>query len=316
MIENILLFRGKNFDSNFFYFSNVDIDYSFYLKLEDEKYLIVSPLNREVAEQTFNGTVISSNNFSEEIVKLAKGKTLHADFRALPTKFYLELNGKVNLKNASDYFYELRRKKSREEEEKIKRAVKLTKKILNKINVFDFKDEEALKNELISLAYKNRASPAYEPIVSSGDNTNFPHVKPKVNIIRDFVLVDFGVRLNYYCADITRVFFEKERGKEFEYYEKLKRIFYSVIENFNFENSKELSEYIEKLFKKESIKLPPHSFGHGIGLDVHEFPRISKNYSDSLVDSIFTLEPATYLTSFGLRFEEVLKYDGSKIKVF
>jgi Xaa-Pro aminopeptidase len=58
-----------------------------------------------------------------------------------------------------------------------------------------------------------------------------------------------------------------------------------------------------------------HAIGHGVGLDIHEFPRLSVKYKDELKGSTFALEPAVYYNSYGARFEETVYYDGKKVRI-
>ena len=58
-----------------------------------------------------------------------------------------------------------------------------------------------------------------------------------------------------------------------------------------------------------------HSIGHGIGLSVHEFPRLSKKYKDKIAGTTFTIEPAFYLRRYGMRFEDMVYFDGKKARI-
>jgi len=60
-----------------------------------------------------------------------------------------------------------------------------------------------------------------------------------------------------------------------------------------------------------------HSLGHGVGLDIHELPRISKNENGWLLPGmVFTLEPAVYLPGkFGIRIEDMVLVGGKGTEV-
>jgi Xaa-Pro aminopeptidase len=79
--------------------------------------------------------------------------------------------------------------------------------------------------------------------------------------------------------------------------------------------SAEVREFYLKLNRKYKLPAPVHSLGHGIGLDVHEYPRFGKKYDDEIVKTAFTVEPAAYFGSFGVRYEETLFHNGKRIVV-
>ena len=49
-----------------------------------------------------------------------------------------------------------------------------------------------------------------------------------------------------------------------------------------------------------------HSIGHGIGLEVHDYPHLGKKSQDSLEGAVLAIEPAAYFKSFGVRYEEMV----------
>jgi Xaa-Pro aminopeptidase len=60
-----------------------------------------------------------------------------------------------------------------------------------------------------------------------------------------------------------------------------------------------------------------HGLGHGIGLQVHEAPRVGKTSNDVLSDSmVFTIEPGIYVTGWGgVRIEDMVVLEGGKARV-
>jgi Xaa-Pro aminopeptidase len=57
-----------------------------------------------------------------------------------------------------------------------------------------------------------------------------------------------------------------------------------------------------------------HSIGHGVGLEVHELPRLSPKSRESISGSVLAIEPAFY-KSYGMRFEETIHFDGKKVRI-
>ena len=121
--------------------------------------------------------------------------------------------------------------------------------------------------------------------------------------------------MDRYNSDITRCFLlSREQGKT---YNKLKRISASIIDQLpNLETGGELAKLTRALYKKEGLVHPPHSIGHGIGLEVHEKPSFFLKSKDSLVGATFAIEPSVYFKGeYGLRHENVVYFDGKKATV-
>lgn len=154
---------------------------------------------------------------------------------------------------------------------------------------------------------------SFEIIVASGSNSSFPHAQITSRVIKNNepVLIDMGVEYNGYKSDLTRVFF---LGTMTPLFKKVYSIVQTaqqkalrsirpgvVIENID----KQARNYIHSKGFGEYFK---HSLGHGVGLEVHELPRISfKNKKRLKPGMVFTLEPAIYLDNqFGVRIEDMV----------
>ena len=59
----------------------------------------------------------------------------------------------------------------------------------------------------------------------------------------------------------------------------------------------------EKVMKRKGLPRLIHAIGHGIGLEVHEYPGLHRNSSDRLEGCVLAIEPAAYFKDFGVRFE-------------
>jgi Xaa-Pro dipeptidase len=110
-------------------------------------------------------------------------------------------------------------------------------------------------------------------------------------------ILDFGLRFGGYCSDVTLTFVREpdvQQQKMVNLVEKAAKLAVEMAVNGN--ESRTLATAVDNLFAK-SKKQMPHGLGHGIGLDVHEYPFI-RNRSDSSwklePGMIFTLEPGLY----------------------
>lgn len=166
---------------------------------------------------------------------------------------------------------------------------------------------------------QNAAEISFKPIVAFGANSSSPHhVASKRKLQQNqIVLLDFGVKLNNYCSDMTRTVFFGSATTEFKkiYQTVLKAqqkaidfLKSSIMNNQSvtgFEVDKIAREYIQD----EGYPSIPHSLGHGIGLEVHEKPSLSpRRVKDELkTGTVFSLEPGIYLPNFGgVRIEDLV----------
>ncbi len=154
---------------------------------------------------------------------------------------------------------------------------------------------------------------AFDVIFLTGERTALPHGKPSKKKLRkeDLILVDFGVNIDGYNTDVTRTFklskFTKEQKKIFDFVRSAQEVAISKVAN-NFP-AVEVYKEVRKYLREEGYdKYFKHGLGHGVGLAVHEPPRISSKTQDKLVaGNIFTIEPGIYLRGFGgVRIEDMI----------
>ena len=136
---------------------------------------------------------------------------------------------------------------------------------------------------------------AFDTIVASGPNSSMPHAVPTDRKIegKDIVQFDFGCKVNGYCSDFSRVIFIGEITDEEE------KVYNFVLNEYEFicgklsdgVNIKEALKESEEHYEKENYELL-HSFGHNLGLDIHEEPVLSTRYETKIKKNmILTVEP-------------------------
>jgi Xaa-Pro aminopeptidase len=151
---------------------------------------------------------------------------------------------------------------------------------------------------------------SFETIVAFGPNTSRPHHQPTSRKLRknDTVLIDFGVRFNGYCCDITRCF---AVGKSNPFYKKV----YDAVQQAQAAAiemlkpgivAKKVDAASREVIRKSGLPVYGHGTGHGLGLEVHEQPAISTNSKAKLqLGMVFTIEPAVYIPGkLGIRIED------------
>lgn len=160
---------------------------------------------------------------------------------------------------------------------------------------------------LLEWELKTRGSeePAFPPIVAARANGSKPHAVPgKTKLAANRpLLVDWGATVEGYRSDMTRTFtFGRWPKKIAEIYPIVEEAFHAGIAAVRpGVTGREVDRVARKVI--EDAGFGPrfgHSLGHGIGLDVHELPRLSKQSEDVLKPGmIVTIEPGIYLPGIG-----------------
>ena len=162
---------------------------------------------------------------------------------------------------------------------------------------------------------------AFDTIVASGPNAAKPHHHPTDRRIGagEPVVMDFGARYQGYNSDMTRTICLGEPDEMF-------RIVYDTVLNAQMTasvtvtpemNSGECDGIARDIIEKAGYgERFGHSLGHGIGLAVHEYPRVSPRCDDPLVDgTIFTIEPGIYIPGWGgVRIEDTVVMENGKVR--
>jgi Xaa-Pro aminopeptidase len=161
---------------------------------------------------------------------------------------------------------------------------------------------------------------SFETIVASGERSALPHGTASLAKLprRGFVVMDFGVVLDGYCSDMTRtVHIGKASAEEWD-------VYHSVLEAQEAAvaavapgvSCGEVDEAARSVLRKAGLeKAFSHSTGHGVGLEIHEGPRVAAKQEQKLeVGMVITIEPGAYLAAgagarsagFGVRIEDMV----------
>jgi Xaa-Pro aminopeptidase len=163
---------------------------------------------------------------------------------------------------------------------------------------------------------------SFETIVAFGAHSALPHARPGKLTLEPGtpILLDFGCVIDGYASDMTRMVHFGRPSSEFS-------AMYTLVEKAVSAGKKaakvgmtgrELDESARNVFRKAGTDtLFSHSLGHGVGLDIHEWPPISMRNDDVLPsDCVITIEPGLYLEGdFGIRIEDMvfLSDDGCRV---
>lgn len=174
---------------------------------------------------------------------------------------------------------------------------------------------------------------SFNPIVGINANAAKSHALPCERSIlkkNDLLLFDAGIKYERYCSDMTRtarIHSDMSFSKNQTFKNKKHQKIYDIVrkaQDFAIKNLKAgmSGKQIDKLARDviESSGYGAffsHSTGHGVGLDIHELPRISRFSEDIIKDGmVFSIEPGIYLPDeFGVRIEDLVLVKNGKAEI-
>ena len=154
---------------------------------------------------------------------------------------------------------------------------------------------------------------SFETIVASGPRSALPHGHATSALLprNGFVTLDFGIILDGYCSDMTRTVFmgTPNRRQRFAYDAVLDAQLAAVEAVRPGATCGEVDEAARSVLRKAGLAEHfTHSTGHGVGLEIHEAPRIAAGQAAELVPGmVITIEPGIYIAGkFGIRIEDMV----------
>jgi Xaa-Pro aminopeptidase len=181
--------------------------------------------------------------------------------------------------------------------------------------------EQDLAGALEKLFRQHNVEESFTSIVAFGTHTSVVHyLDAKTSTTRcrkqEIILLDFGVKVNGYCSDMTRMVFVGKPKKEwvtaYRAIHDVQEDCLSKIKNYNGKpfSGAAIDRYARRLISKTGLPPYPHGLGHSVGKEIHELPKLSRKL-DALISppAIFTVEPGTYIEGqFGIRIEDTVAY--------
>lgn len=254
-----------------------------------------------------------------EVAEDFKVKRLGFDDRHISLASFKQLKKEcpkgIELVAVKNLVEDLREIKSQEEINQIRKALSLHHQAYEfiKKQVKPGVSEKEIFNTLENFVKSKNAGFSFSPIIASGPNSCFPHARITDRKIRpnEPVLIDMGIDLNGYKSDLTRMVL-LGRIPRFvrQVHDFVRRAQVLAIEHIRPGlRADEIDAQARNYLAKNRLgKFFGHSLGHGVGLEIHEDPRISKSSSTILKEGmIFTVEPAVYVPGkFGIRIEDMV----------
>jgi Xaa-Pro aminopeptidase len=181
--------------------------------------------------------------------------------------------------------------------------------------------EQEVSREVQARIRELGAEPAFPPIVAAGPNSAIPHAEAGEREIAkgELVVFDMGCQLEGYCSDCTRTFAVGEStGAARDVYELVRRAQAAGLDAVAAgKSAREVDEAARHLIAEAKHgEHFGHGLGHGVGLEVHEAPRLSQRSDEMLAGGeVVTVEPGIYLPGeLGVRIEDlvVVSEDGHR----
>ena len=226
------------------------------------------------------------------------------------------LSKKVRLREASSFVEQARMVKDADEIGAIRSAVELGAGLFDRAltTIRPGVSEVEVAAEMEYAARRSNAEGmSFETIIASGPRAALPHGRASAAVIQagGFVVCDFGVILHGYCSDRTRTVYVGAATAE-------ARRIYDAVLAAQMEaiavvrpgiKVEQVDRAARKTLQKKGLgKYFTHSTGHGVGLEIHEAPRVAKGQQEILQPGmVITIEPGVYLSGqWGVRIEDMV----------
>jgi len=163
---------------------------------------------------------------------------------------------------------------------------------------------------------------AFEAIVAAGANSALPHAKPTDRKIRkgDFIVIDFGVKCQNYCSDETCTFaLGALTDQQKNAYQAVRQAHDEAIAAIRANVAASvIDQCARRVLGEKYGPYFPHGTGHGVGLEVHEAPRLAPNSQDVLeAQMVVTVEPGIYIPGqWGIRIEDTVLVKENSCEIF
>ncbi len=232
---------------------------------------------------------------------------------------------RVELVAAGSLVEELRAVKEPEEIERIRAAARLADDAFQsvvKAGLVGRTERDVAQALELEMLERGARGPSFETIVAAGAHGALPHAQRRNVQIRrgDLVVIDWGAELDGYCSDCTRTLAAGQpEDAAAEVYELVRHAQLTGLDAVRAgaggrEVDGAARAVIDAAGQGENFG---HGLGHGVGLDIHERPRLSQRSEDELQNgNVVTVEPGVYLAGrFGIRIEDlvVVAQDGCEI---
>lgn len=286
----------------------------------------------EAAVKCFQGTpvrVVEIDRFSppEKLLSVYRNVAIPLDVTTV-TEYEKIRSCGAEIKDATPAFKQAMAVKNAYELSCIRKACEIAEDAYLR-TVEQIKEGDSEKDVAALLEYQMRKGGAdgiaFDTIVAFGAHAAVPHHETGETRLAfgDEILIDFGCRVEGYCSDITRTVLFGDDGKHDGFKNAYQAVLDAHLKVLDKAESGMTAGQVDAiardlLTERGYGRYFTHSLGHGIGLNVHEFPFVTKNREDVLQDGmVFSDEPGVYVAGeFGIRIEDTVALQDGKICSF
>jgi Xaa-Pro aminopeptidase len=222
----------------------------------------------------------------------------------------------VELVPAGGLVEELRLVKDAREIDKVRAAARLADEALEEVlerGIIGRTERDVALDLEVAMRRRGASGPSFPPIVAAGAHGALPHAQPRDVPIPEgtFVVIDFGAQVDGYASDCTRTFATGEVDpRDRQIYELVQR---AQAEALDAVGPGPLGREVDAIARgiidaAGHAEHFGHGLGHGVGLEVHEGPRLStKGETPLAAGQIVTVEPGVYVPGHvGVRIEDLV----------
>lgn len=253
---------------------------------------------------------------------VARSRIRHLGFERahLSYEIFDLLRGKMpvsaSLKPVAGWIENLRMSKSGEEIGRIRRSVATNSKafeLATRRLRAGMREQELAAEIDYQMRRSGAEKPSFETIVAWGERSALPHASPTSAVLKEgqLILIDMGAFQDGYASDMTRMLFLGTPGQ------RVKRTYRAVLEAQLAAidairpgvTAAHVDRQARKVLKSYGLdRAFVHSTGHGLGLEIHEPPRIGRKDKTRLAEGMaITIEPGVYMEGFGgVRIEDTV----------
>lgn len=310
----------------------------FVIPLEDKPFILTYPMEADRAKESGYETFSVSEKVKADIKEKSLSKAMQAVAKSKKIKM-----GKIGYENESipysDFVHmkkslkktfvpfsnkilEIRAVKNADEAKKVEKAAEIADKGMRaafESIIAGVRETDVAAQIEFAMRKAGAEWFSFQTIVGSGANSALPHHTVSGKIIKstDFVIVDIGAVYCGYCSDTSRTFCIKPDAKKQKIYdivlEAQTNAKNTIEENIS---AKDVDSAARKIVRKNGYDII-HGVGHGVGVELHEFPNISPLSKEKLSPGmIFTVEPGIYIKRYGgVRIEDMVLLTKKGIKI-
>lgn len=283
------------------------------------KIVKVKTIFKDIARDVLKRNAKLNSSADNNIILFESDYIAYDEYAAIDKALTEELKAATGLIPAGDTISKIRSIKDESELKFIAEAVSIAEK-----SMIDALKKTVCVNggsgrseEYLALTYKKKllernSAESFDTIVLSGKNSSLPHGAPSIGRIdkKNVLLCDFGAERSGYKSDETfTIHLGKPDGIFLDAYDAVysaqQKAISKIKPGVKFSDLDKIAR--NYITKRGYGKYFTHSLGHGVGLDIHEYPYVSRKNDDVVQQGmVFTIEPGIYIEGeFGIRIEDM-----------